>query len=125
MRIGIRKKGNAGQNLIEYAVLLGIVTVALVSMRAYFQRGTQSVIKVVADDYSNKTQGEPIDVVEKRIKTQMGPEWGTATTDITASLTQKTINKGESNIRTETSGSTVVAGTSKSTSGDYRNKDRE
>lgn len=121
MRLIMRERRNKGQNLIEYAVVLGIVTVALISMQTYFKRGIQLVVRVAADSYSNNTQGEVVGEVEKRIKTQMFS--GTTKLDSTASLTQKIINTGESNIRTETSGSTVIKGTSRSIVGDYREKD--
>lgn len=43
----MRKKA---QSLTEYAILIGIVTFALVSMQTYFKRGIQSVAKLTFDD---------------------------------------------------------------------------
>lgn len=39
-----------GQSLTEYAIIIGIVVVALSSMQAYFKRGVQAVLKTTADD---------------------------------------------------------------------------
>ena len=41
-----------GQNLVEYALIIGVVSLALFAMQAYFKRGIQSVAKVSADELS-------------------------------------------------------------------------
>jgi Flp pilus assembly pilin Flp len=78
----IRRATNKGQNLLEYALILGIVTVALLSMQTYFKRGINSVIKVVADDYSGVADdfsdgipGQLVGEVEKAIKQQQYAEY--------------------------------------------------
>ena len=38
-----------GQAIVEYAVLIGIVTAALVTMQTYIKRGVQAGIKAAAD----------------------------------------------------------------------------
>lgn len=116
-----KKSHNRGQNLIEFAVLLGIVTVALMSMKAYFQRSVQSVVKVVADDYSNNTQAEPIGVVEMRVKQANGPL--TLTSKSSSSMTEKKVGSKGSGISTETSGTTTVTGDSRTIVGDFRERD--
>lgn len=45
-------RGRAGQAIIEYAVMLGIVTGALVAMSTYAKRGLQAAVKVAVDDMS-------------------------------------------------------------------------
>ncbi|MCX5701731.1 MAG: hypothetical protein NTW64_01970 [Candidatus Omnitrophica bacterium] len=124
MQTRIRNRRNKGQNLIEYTVVLGIVTVALIGMQTYFKRGIQSVVRVVADNYSNNsnnTQREPIGEVEKRIKQAKGPL--TSTSISSSSMTQKQKNVGGSDIQTETSGTTTATGNSKTIVGDFREKD--
>jgi|GEM_PF-1945485 len=41
-----------GQNLAEYALIIGVVSLALVAMQTYFKRGIQSIVKVSADELS-------------------------------------------------------------------------
>lgn len=41
-----------GQNLLEYALLLGCIALAFSAMNAYFKRGIQGVIKSTSDDLS-------------------------------------------------------------------------
>lgn len=41
-----------GQNLAEYALIIGVVSLALVAMQAYFKRGVQSIVKGSADELS-------------------------------------------------------------------------
>jgi Flp pilus assembly pilin Flp len=56
------------QNLSEYALILGVVSLALIVMQPYFKRGIQGVIKATADDLGsvatqdyNTTYGKNID----------------------------------------------------------------
>lgn len=60
------RKHNKAQSLIEYGLILGIITVALLSMQVYFKRGVQSVVKVVADDFG--PQGEAVKDLEIAVK---------------------------------------------------------
>lgn len=53
-----KKNRQAAHNLVEYALILGIVTVALYAMQVYFRRGIQGIIKRVADDMG--PQREPV-----------------------------------------------------------------
>ena len=41
--------GNKGQTVVEYIVLIGIITVALFYMGPLFKRGVQSLVKVTSD----------------------------------------------------------------------------
>lgn len=50
-----------GQSILEYAVVLGLVVVALSAMALYFRRGIQSVIKVAADEVGKQEDAEEID----------------------------------------------------------------
>lgn len=44
-----------GQSIGEYVLLLGIITVALLSMQVYMKRGIQAMIKVSADQLGSQT----------------------------------------------------------------------
>jgi Flp pilus assembly pilin Flp len=48
--------GKRAHNIVEYSLVIGVVTVALMAMNTYFKRGIQGIIKVVADDMGD--QGE-------------------------------------------------------------------
>jgi Flp pilus assembly pilin Flp len=126
MWISIGKQNNMGQNLIEYAVVLGVVTVALMGMQTYFKRSVQSVVKVVADAYSDNNQREPIGAVEMRIRNEAHQRPGKpliATSISSGSMDQKQENVGESNIHTEISGTTTATTNSRTIVGDFRNRE--
>ena len=59
---------NKSQSILEYAIVLGVVIVALSAMSLYFRRGIQSVIKVAADEVGNQSDSEEIDPL-KGVKT--------------------------------------------------------
>lgn len=116
---------NKGQNLLEYTLILAIITVVLLGMRTYFKRGIQSVIKVAADDYG--TQGDVIGEVEIAIKKQKYKPYNPGGEDLiksesTGSWTQNIENLGEGNIHTELSGTNTVTGNSFWIGGDYRTR---
>jgi len=123
-------KNKKGQNFIEYGLILGIVTVALLGMQTYFKRGVQSVIKVVADDYG--PQGTPSTDIEMQIKkkvygkTEDGGE-GKVMTQSTArgTWTQQVENKGESNIYTKITGTREMTADSVWIGGDYKTRGPE
>jgi len=103
------KKKNSGQNLMEYGLILGVVAIALLTMQTYFKRGIQSVIKVVADDYG--PQGDPVGRLEMAIKSNIITNRGsriTTNSTTTGLQLKKMINRGGSDIRTETSGNTTT-----------------
>ncbi len=107
---------------MEYALILGVVTVALLGMQAYFKRGIQSVIKVTADGYGS--QGDPVKPLEKKIK-EAAKQKGIETlsrSESTSSWTQKIENRGEGNIRSEIKGENTATGTSVWVGGDYKRR---
>ncbi|MBI3601835.1 MAG: hypothetical protein HY209_02975 [Candidatus Omnitrophica bacterium] len=53
-----RGREKEGQTVLEYILLIGIVTIALVYMGTDIKRGIQSVIKVTADQIGNQQQSE-------------------------------------------------------------------
>jgi len=116
----INKKG---QSLLEYGLILGIVTVALVTMQAYFKRGIQSVIKVVADDYG--PQATPISDAEIATKKQIYEKEGKVLIDSKSagSWKKKIENKGEGRIATNISGSNTVTTDSVFIGADYKTRD--
>jgi hypothetical protein len=44
-----RLKGEAGQHTLEYAILIGVVTLAALTMQFYVRRGVMTGAKVVSD----------------------------------------------------------------------------
>ena len=46
-----------GQAVVEYAILIGVVTVAIVGMQTYAKRGLQAGIKLAADQLGDQRQG--------------------------------------------------------------------
>lgn len=118
-RMGIKDK--RGQNLLEYGLIIGIVTVALLGMQTYFKRGVQSVIKVVADNYG--PQGDPIKDAEIAIKKQIYSNKRLYDSTSISSWRQNIHNKeGEGKIRSELSGDNTMTGSSVWVGGDYRTR---
>ncbi len=50
--------GIKGQTVVEYIVLIGIITVALFYMGPLFKRGVQSLVKVTADQIGNQQNAD-------------------------------------------------------------------
>lgn len=63
----LRKAHSKAQSISEYVLVIGIVSIALISMQAYMKRGVQAVIKVASDQAGNQS-AEEIDV-QKGTKT--------------------------------------------------------
>lgn len=113
---------NKGQNFIEYSLILGIVLVALFAMQAYFKRGIQSVIRIVANDYG--PQGEPIGDIELAIKKKVYEEEKKTLTksSSTGSWTQTISNLGGGSISSQISGSNQLTANSLWIGADYRTR---
>ena len=47
-------KGNKGQNIIEYAVIVTIISAAVVAMSTYVFRSVQATQRVITEEYSNE-----------------------------------------------------------------------
>ena len=47
------KKGNNGQSLIEYAVVVTLVSAAMVAMSTYVFRSVQATQKMVEQEFAN------------------------------------------------------------------------
>jgi Flp pilus assembly pilin Flp len=57
----IRKKNTKtlhGQSVLEYVLLVGLITVVLVAMMQAVKRGTQSLVKVAADEIGNQAESD-------------------------------------------------------------------
>lgn len=55
------KMKSKAQSILEYAVLVGIIGLALSGMSLYFRRGIQAAIKVAADEIGNQSEAEETD----------------------------------------------------------------
>lgn len=49
------------QSILEYVVLIGIISIALSVMQIYFRRGVSAVVKVAADEVGSQKDAEEID----------------------------------------------------------------
>ncbi len=54
-----RKRKSKAQSLTEYALFLGVVGMAFITLQVYMKRGIQAVIKVAADEVG--TQEDPLE----------------------------------------------------------------
>ena len=52
-RLNFRKWNNKGQNLIEYAVVVSLISAALVAMSTYVFRSVQATQRMVDDEFAN------------------------------------------------------------------------
>jgi competence protein ComGC len=52
------KKKVSGQTLMEYTMVLGVISIILFAMAPLFQRGTQGMIKMVADQVGIQENAE-------------------------------------------------------------------
>lgn len=121
---------NKAQSLIEYGLILGIATVALLSMQTYFKRGIQSMVKVVADDYGS--QGERVRDIEMAIKkkvyydekTQDGKDKLAVNSQNKMDSVQTKTNYGESSIKSSTVNTNTIRGNEPSVmiGADYSNR---
>jgi Flp pilus assembly pilin Flp len=50
----MRHKNTKGQNIIEYAIVIALVSAAMVAMSTYVYRSVQATQKVVEDELSEK-----------------------------------------------------------------------
>lgn len=127
------KKFNKAQSLIEYGLIIGVITVALVTMQTYFKRGIQSMVKVVADDYGQ--QGEPVRDVEIAVKKKVyyegykdgnedRPPQLAVNSKGTSESSQTKINQGDSSTLTKMSTSNTISGEESSfaVGADYRDR---
>ncbi len=60
----IGRKGSKAQSVSEYAILIGIITLALVGMQVYMKRGIQGVVKMAADEVGSQRDAEETDVLK-------------------------------------------------------------
>jgi len=77
-------KPRRGQTFIEYTILIGILVTVLVAMTPMIRRGTQSMVKLVADQVGSQRNSE-----------QIGGRFGYMINSTTASQTQQSIESWE------------------------------
>lgn len=54
-----RKNAKCGQQVLEYAILIGIIAMVLTAMMVYGKRGLQAVIKGSADQIGSQADSQP------------------------------------------------------------------
>jgi Flp pilus assembly pilin Flp len=47
-------KGTRGQNMIEYAIIIALVSAAMIAMSTYVYRSVQATQKMVEDEFRNE-----------------------------------------------------------------------
>ena len=47
-------KGTKGQNMIEYAIVIALVTTAMIAMSTYVYRSVQATQKMVENEFRNE-----------------------------------------------------------------------
>ncbi len=60
-----------GQSFQEYAILLGLITAALIAMQIYMKRGVQGKLRDLANQISPK-QYEPTDTTSNTVISRIG-----------------------------------------------------
>ncbi|HBG60752.1 MAG: hypothetical protein A2Y03_04605 [Omnitrophica WOR_2 bacterium GWF2_38_59] len=58
-------KNNKAQSILEYSLIIGIVTVIFFNMGTFLKRGTQGMIKTIADQIGDQRNGDQIFDVEE------------------------------------------------------------
>jgi hypothetical protein len=58
------------QNFSEYALVIGVVTIALFAMQVYFKRGIQGIIRVTASDLGSPAQAVYYDDTGENVSSQ-------------------------------------------------------
>lgn len=98
--LGKEYKQSSAQTFVEYAVLLGVVVTVMLAMAPMLKRGTQGLVKTVADQIGNQSaadqgadkgylQSMETDSATQQIKGRTEYK-GTLTTDITEQVRTRT-----------------------------------
>lgn len=64
------KSSRKGQNTLEYALLIGLVSLALVAMNTLFKRQVQGVVKSSADQLGQEAQNDYFNVTGQKATAQ-------------------------------------------------------
>lgn len=56
--VGVKMSVRRGQSILEYTIIVGIVTVVLFYMGTSIKRGVQSLVKVTADQVGNQVNSD-------------------------------------------------------------------
>jgi len=56
--VGVKMSARRGQSILEYTIIVGIITLVLVYMGTFIKRGVQSFIKVTADQVGNQQNAD-------------------------------------------------------------------
>lgn len=51
-------KSNVAQSLMEYTIVISIITAVLVAMNTFLRRGVQGMVKLMADEIGNQQEAE-------------------------------------------------------------------
>ncbi|MFC1675079.1 hypothetical protein ACFL1K_04270 [Candidatus Omnitrophota bacterium] len=57
------------QSIVEYAILIGIISAALFAVQMYMKRGIQSVVKLTADEIGDQRKGSIVEGAYGEIRT--------------------------------------------------------
>ncbi|MBU1124498.1 MAG: hypothetical protein KKC84_00555 [Candidatus Omnitrophica bacterium] len=85
----IRKKSGLAQSMMEYAIVLGLISAALAAMQVYFRRNIQSVVKFASDQLGDQRKGG----VEYDYRYEMKPREGSNVSATTFGTKAATIHQ--------------------------------
>jgi len=97
----------SAQSIVDYAIIFGLVTVALVSMQVYFKRGVQAVAKTSVDQLagfgSTEPEFSPERIQQMGIEQESDPKYGKLSAyevqnTVDHSVTVKTLPQGKREI---------------------------
>lgn len=72
---------NAGQTMIEYSLVVGIILTVIIAMQPMIKRGGQAMIKLVADQIGNQEEGDQRSFYDNAVSDSR-LDWARTSTDI-------------------------------------------
>lgn len=101
------------QSILEYVVLAGIVSAALLAMSLYFRRSVQAMIKLASDEVGRQEEAEEIIPTESTKKSQQSNITTTTTDNKKVTVDQKDVTNKAIDMHSESSGYTEYTTTVK------------
>ncbi len=112
----MKRQNSRAQNMSEYVIVIGIVSLAFIGMQTYMKRGIQGVVKSSADELFSQSAYEQkvpdksgtTDADETSTSSSNTTQTKTTTRLVSGGATTVTTNKTVSNTENSTSTATVT-----------------